>query len=74
MLKAGEREKIGIKFSKIGMLKVATFFGGLVVGLINCDQIALLTLTTGPFIIFLDKELVHSLLLLEEYPIYFFTY
>ncbi|KAJ0962333.1 hypothetical protein J5N97_030161 [Dioscorea zingiberensis] len=30
---------------------MATFFGGLVVGLINCWQIALLTLATGPFIV-----------------------
>ncbi|XP_008794734.2 ABC transporter B family member 20-like [Phoenix dactylifera] len=30
---------------------MATFFGGLVIGLINCWQIALLTLGTGPFIV-----------------------
>ncbi|KAI0509871.1 hypothetical protein KFK09_010468 [Dendrobium nobile] len=30
---------------------MATFFGGLVIGLINCWQIALLTLATGPFIV-----------------------
>ncbi|KAM0948245.1 putative ABC-type xenobiotic transporter [Dioscorea sansibarensis] len=30
---------------------MATFFGGLAVGLINCWQIALLTLATGPFIV-----------------------
>lgn len=30
---------------------MATFFGGLIVGLINCWQIALLTLATGPFIV-----------------------
>ncbi|CAA6654896.1 unnamed protein product [Spirodela intermedia] len=30
---------------------MATFFGGLVIGLINCWQIALLTLITGPFIV-----------------------
>ncbi|XP_074574920.1 ABC transporter B family member 20-like [Curcuma longa] len=30
---------------------MATFFGGLIIGLINCWQIALLTLATGPFIV-----------------------
>uniref|UniRef100_A0A453GXX4 ABC transmembrane type-1 domain-containing protein n=1 Tax=Aegilops tauschii subsp. strangulata TaxID=200361 RepID=A0A453GXX4_AEGTS len=30
---------------------MATFFGGLVIGLVNCWQIALLTLATGPFIV-----------------------
>lgn len=30
---------------------MATFVGGLVIGLINCWQIALLTLATGPFIV-----------------------
>ncbi|KAH7667797.1 Xenobiotic-transporting ATPase protein [Dioscorea alata] len=30
---------------------MATFFGGLAVGLINCWEIALLTLATGPFIV-----------------------
>ncbi|ONK67784.1 uncharacterized protein A4U43_C05F3740 [Asparagus officinalis] len=30
---------------------MATFFGGLVIGVINCWQIALLTLGTGPFIV-----------------------
>ncbi|KAK9169269.1 hypothetical protein Syun_001409 [Stephania yunnanensis] len=30
---------------------MATFFGGLVIGLINCWQIALITLATGPFIV-----------------------
>ncbi|WVZ49600.1 hypothetical protein U9M48_000942 [Paspalum notatum var. saurae] len=30
---------------------MATFFGGLVIGLINCWQIALLMLATGPFIV-----------------------
>ncbi|KAI3951638.1 hypothetical protein MKW92_002881 [Papaver armeniacum] len=30
---------------------MATFFGGLVIGVINCWQIALLTLATGPFIV-----------------------
>nr|KYP50746.1 ABC transporter B family member 20 [Cajanus cajan] len=30
---------------------MATFFSGLVIGLINCWQIALLTLATGPFIV-----------------------
>lgn len=30
---------------------MATFVGGLVIGLINCWQIALLTLGTGPFIV-----------------------
>ncbi|KAJ6822507.1 ABC transporter B family member 20 [Iris pallida] len=30
---------------------MATFFGGLVIGLFNCWQIALLTLGTGPFIV-----------------------
>ncbi|KAG9453665.1 hypothetical protein H6P81_006569 [Aristolochia fimbriata] len=30
---------------------MATFFGGLVIGLINCWQIAILTLGTGPFIV-----------------------
>ena len=30
---------------------MATFFGGLVIGLMNCWQIALLTLATGPFIV-----------------------
>lgn len=30
---------------------MATFFGGLIIGLINCWQIALLTLGTGPFIV-----------------------
>ncbi|KAJ3676517.1 hypothetical protein LUZ60_003929 [Juncus effusus] len=30
---------------------MATFFGGLAIGLINCWQIALLTLATGPFIV-----------------------
>jgi hypothetical protein len=28
-----------------------TFFGGLLIGLVNCWQIALLTLATGPFIV-----------------------
>lgn len=30
---------------------MATFFSGLVIGLTNCWQIALLTLGTGPFIV-----------------------
>jgi ATP-binding cassette subfamily B (MDR/TAP) protein 1 len=30
---------------------MATFFGGLIIGLVNCWQIALLTLATGPFIV-----------------------
>jgi ABC-type bacteriocin/lantibiotic exporter with double-glycine peptidase domain len=30
---------------------MATFFSGLVIGLINCWQIALITLATGPFIV-----------------------
>ncbi|KAF9596588.1 hypothetical protein IFM89_012711 [Coptis chinensis] len=30
---------------------MATFFGGLIIGLINCWQIALITLATGPFIV-----------------------
>ncbi|KAK7295682.1 hypothetical protein RJT34_18593 [Clitoria ternatea] len=30
---------------------MATFFSGLVIGLVNCWQIALLTLATGPFIV-----------------------
>lgn len=30
---------------------MATFFSGLVVGFINCWQIALITLATGPFIV-----------------------
>ncbi|OVA18271.1 ABC transporter [Macleaya cordata] len=30
---------------------MATFFGGLVIGFINCWQIALITLATGPFIV-----------------------
>ncbi|KAF5197656.1 Abc transporter b family protein [Thalictrum thalictroides] len=30
---------------------MATFFGGLVIGLVNCWQIALITLATGPFIV-----------------------
>ncbi|OVA03547.1 ABC transporter [Macleaya cordata] len=30
---------------------MATFFGGLVIGMINCWQIALITLATGPFIV-----------------------
>ncbi|PKA56363.1 ABC transporter B family member 20 [Apostasia shenzhenica] len=30
---------------------MATFFGGLIIGLINCWQIALLTLASGPFIV-----------------------
>ncbi|KAG0501236.1 hypothetical protein HPP92_001308 [Vanilla planifolia] len=30
---------------------MATFFGGLVIGLVNCWQIALLTLCSGPFIV-----------------------
>ncbi|KAK1322011.1 ABC transporter B family member 6 [Acorus calamus] len=30
---------------------MATFFGGLIIGLINCWQIALLTLATGPLIV-----------------------
>jgi ATP-binding cassette subfamily B (MDR/TAP) protein 1 len=30
---------------------MATFAGGLIVGLINCWQIALLTLATGPLIV-----------------------
>ncbi|PKA46251.1 ABC transporter B family member 20 [Apostasia shenzhenica] len=30
---------------------MATFFGGLIIGVINCWQIALLTLATGPFIV-----------------------
>ncbi|XP_026412562.1 ABC transporter B family member 20-like [Papaver somniferum] len=30
---------------------MTTFFGGLVIGVINCWQIALLTLATGPFIV-----------------------
>lgn len=30
---------------------MATFIGGLIIGLINCWQIALLTLATGPFIV-----------------------
>lgn len=30
---------------------MATFFGGLVIGLVNCWEIALLTLATGPFIV-----------------------
>ncbi|XP_042412627.1 ABC transporter B family member 20-like [Zingiber officinale] len=30
---------------------MTTFFGGLIIGLINCWQIALLTLATGPFIV-----------------------
>ncbi|KAK8928800.1 ABC transporter B family member 20 [Platanthera zijinensis] len=38
---------------KVGnyMHNMATFFCGLVIGLINCWQIALLTLATGPFIV-----------------------
>ncbi|MBA0697590.1 hypothetical protein Goari_021126, partial [Gossypium aridum] len=30
---------------------MATFFGGLIIGFVNCWQIALLTLATGPFIV-----------------------
>lgn len=30
---------------------MATFFSGLVIGFINCWQIALITLATGPFIV-----------------------
>lgn len=30
---------------------MATFFGGLVIGFVNCWQIALITLATGPFIV-----------------------
>lgn len=30
---------------------MATFFGGLIIGLVNCWQVALLTLATGPFIV-----------------------
>lgn len=30
---------------------MATFFSGLVVGLLNCWQIALITLATGPLIV-----------------------
>ncbi|XP_074572803.1 ABC transporter B family member 6-like [Curcuma longa] len=30
---------------------MATFFGGLIIGLVNCWQIALLTLASGPFIV-----------------------
>ena len=30
---------------------MATFFSGLVIGLVNCWQIALITLATGPFIV-----------------------
>lgn len=45
-------------FLMFGLLQVgnyihnmATFFGGLVIGFINCWQIALITLGTGPFIV-----------------------
>lgn len=30
---------------------MATFFSGLVIGFVNCWQIALITLATGPFIV-----------------------
>ncbi|KMZ62963.1 ABC transporter B family member 20 [Zostera marina] len=30
---------------------MSTFFGGLIIGLVNCWQIALITLATGPFIV-----------------------
>lgn len=30
---------------------MATFFGGLVIGFINCWQISLITLVVGPFIV-----------------------
>lgn len=42
-----------ILFEQVGnyIHNMATFFGGLVIGLVNCWEIALLTLATGPFIV-----------------------
>uniref|UniRef100_A0A1D1Y6G8 ABC transporter B family member 20 n=1 Tax=Anthurium amnicola TaxID=1678845 RepID=A0A1D1Y6G8_9ARAE len=46
LIQAALSEKVGNYIHNM-----ATFFGGLVIGLINCWQIALLTLGTGPFIV-----------------------
>ncbi|KAK1320771.1 ABC transporter B family member 6 [Acorus calamus] len=42
---------------------MATFFGGLIIGLINCWQIALLTLATGPLIVAAGATLRYGILI-----------